>query len=72
MLFPGAFVRLEGGVSSSLLFEIGVGDELALDAFLSDCNHANAATRRCVSVAGECDGVLDKVSGLVSSKVRTV
>jgi len=71
MLFPGAFVRLEYCVCS-LLFEIGVGNELALDAFLSDGNHANATTRRGVSVAGEGDGVLDKVSGLVSSKVRTV
>jgi hypothetical protein len=71
-LFRGASSPSEGDIVLSLLLEIGVGDEFALNGFLSDGNHADAATGGGVVIARESDSVLDELSGLISSHVRAI
>ena len=72
MLFPGAFVRLEGGVSSSLLFEIGVRNEASGDFLLGDVDHANATTGGGVSKGSISDGLGDEVLGFLKSEISSV
>ena len=71
-MFRGASSPSEGDKVLSFLLEIGVGDEFALNGFLSDGNHADAATGRSVVITSESNGVLDELSGLISSHVRTI
>jgi hypothetical protein len=71
-VFRGASSPSEGDRGLSLLLEIGVWDEFALNGLLSDGDHTDATTGRGVVIAGERNGVLDELSRLVSSHVRTV